>query len=302
MREGFKKAIVQLGLDPNFVILTGDHGYTLFDDFRKLYPDKFINVGVAETNLATIASGLARAGFKPLIYGLASFVPTRVFEFLKMQVALPELPVTVVGDGAGLVYSQLGHSHQSLEDLSLMTSLSGFCVYSPSSDLEAMTVLISSSDGPKYVRLGKSGGSFRGGFPNDEVRPYRIFGGGNNKVAVLAHGAMTSKTLELAEAEEIKSVDLYSFPTISPLKKEWLNVLGSYNCVIVVEEHIAAGGLGSAILHSLSGLTTKVMLLTASESFHSKIGSYEWTLKARNLSSEAIAQKINQILLAQGSS
>jgi transketolase C-terminal domain/subunit len=113
---------------------------------------------------------------------------------------------------------------------------------------------------------------------------------------------MTSKTLELAEAEEIKSVDLYSFPTISPLKKEWLNVLDSYKCIIVVEEHIAAGGLGSAILRALSGLTTKVMLLTASEGFHSKIGSYEWTLKARNLSSEAIAQKINQILLAQGSS
>lgn len=299
MREGFKKAISELGMDPRFILLTGDHGYALFDDFRKLYPDKFINVGVAESNLVTIASGLARSGFKPLIYGLAAFIPTRVFEFLKMQVALPELPVTVVGDGAGLVYSQLGHSHQSLEDLSLMTSLAGFSVFSPSSDSEAMRILTFSDHRPRYVRLGKSDGLFRGAFPNDEVEPYLIFGTGQSRVGILCHGAMTSNTLRLAETGAIQNVDIYSFPTINPIRKEWIDSLGFYDVIIVVEEHIAAGGLGSVILRALNGTPTKVELITASENFHSDIGSYEWTLRARNLSAEAISKRINKVLLAQ---
>src|SRR5947209_10977096 len=113
MRDVFSQTLVALAQrDRRVVVLTGDHGYALFDDFRASCPGQYVNAGVAEQNMVGVAAGLAKGGLRPIVYGLSAFVPMRVLEQIKLDVCYEALPVVFVGDGAGVVYSTLGSSHQ----------------------------------------------------------------------------------------------------------------------------------------------------------------------------------------------
>jgi len=104
MRSALSETLVELASrDERILLLTGDHGYSLFDDFRRMCPSQYINAGVAEQNMVGVASGLARAGFRPIVYGLSAFIPIRVLEQIKLDIAHDDLPVIFIGDGAGFV-------------------------------------------------------------------------------------------------------------------------------------------------------------------------------------------------------
>src|ERR1700712_4849555 len=122
--------------DPKVLLLTGDHGYALFDAFRKECPSQYINAGIAEQNMVGMAAGLARVGFRPFVDGLSAFVPIRVLEQIKLDVAHDDLPVIFLGDGAGFVYSHLGTSHQSTEDIACTRAIPGLEVLSPADRFE----------------------------------------------------------------------------------------------------------------------------------------------------------------------
>jgi hypothetical protein len=159
MRKAFSDALVRLALqDPRVLLITGDHGYELFDGIRKHCPDQFINAGIAEQNMVGMAAGLARTGFRPFVYGLAAFVPVRVLEQIKLDVAHDHLPVVFLGDGAGFVYSTLGTSHQSTEDIACTRAVPQLTVLSPSRPLRDDGLHGSGlrAEGPVYMRMGKS--------------------------------------------------------------------------------------------------------------------------------------------------
>jgi len=137
MREDFSNALVRLALaDSKVLLLTGDHGYSLFDEFRKSCPDQYINAGIAEQNMVGMAAGLARVGFRPFVYGLAAFIPIRTIEQIKLDIAHDALPVVLLGDGAGFVYSHLGTSHQSTEDIACTRAIPQLQVLSPADRFE----------------------------------------------------------------------------------------------------------------------------------------------------------------------
>src|SRR5438105_14184159 len=124
MRNAFSTMLVQAARrDPRVVLLTGDHGYALFDEFRHVCPGQYLNAGVAEQNMVGVAAGLAKGGLRPVVYGLSSFVPIRVLEQIKLDVCYQALPVIFIGDGAGVVYSTLGSSHQSTADCAALRAL-----------------------------------------------------------------------------------------------------------------------------------------------------------------------------------
>jgi len=159
MRDAFSDALVTAAKkDPKILLLTGDHGYALFDAFRKSCPEQYMNCGIAEQNMVGVAAGLAKAGFKPIVYGLASFVPIRVLEQIKIDVCYENLPVTFIGDGAGVVYAQLGTSHQSTEDIAALRAVPQIAIYSPGDrfELTACAEYIVGHPGPAYLRMGKA--------------------------------------------------------------------------------------------------------------------------------------------------
>src|SRR5436190_11943598 len=124
MRNAFSTMLVEAARrDPRVVLLTGDHGYALFDEFRQACPGQYVNAGVAEQNMVGVAAGLAKGGLRPVVYGLSAFVPVRVLEQIKLDVCYEALPVLFIGDGAGVVYSTLGTSHQSTEDIAALRAV-----------------------------------------------------------------------------------------------------------------------------------------------------------------------------------
>jgi transketolase len=293
VREGFKEAILLAAkADSRVHILTGDHGYELFDQFRSEFPGRFHNVGVAESNMVGMAAGFARNGLKPLIYGLASFVPNRVFEFIKLQIALDSLPVVIVGDGAGVVYSFLGKSHQTLEDLALMGSLPQVRTLSPASDKEMKkaTEWALNQSVPVYLRIGKSGGVFDGCSEADSPKPLKITSSHRpTNIAVVAHGSMVSSVLKAQNDLQEINFDTWSCPTVFPIDSDFLSLLSDkYRKVIVVEEHQLRGGLASELIIKLHSTDTKISSICAQPNDLPQVGSYEWNLSRHGLSHESL--------------
>jgi len=300
MRDGFKSAILERAkVDDAFHVLTGDHGYALFDEFALRYPDRFHNVGVAETNMIGLAAGMARNGMRPLVYGLAAFVPNRVFEFIKLQIATDGLSVTMVGDGAGLVYSTLGVSHQTIEDLAIIGSLPSVTALAPASN-EEMQVAVEwagHSGLPVYIRMGKSGGSFVGAHPGRSPHPtlVREASFGPTKRALIAHGSMVSAALELSNGPG-QLFDIWSCPTIFPLPESFLEELSfRYEQLVVLEEHGTHGGLGSNLLFELSKENISVEQIGAKLEEERTTGSYPWALRIHGLSDDRILQKLGSL-------
>src|SRR5215475_8179187 len=139
MRNAFSSALVAAArADERVLLLTGDHGYSLFDEFRRVCPDQYLNAGVAEQNMVGVAAGLAKSGLRPILYGLSAFVPVRVLEQIKLDIGYENLPVVMIGDAAGFVYGTLGASHHCTEDISALRAIPNVRILSPA-DAHEMT-------------------------------------------------------------------------------------------------------------------------------------------------------------------
>lgn len=297
MRSVFSKAIVEAAqADPKVLLLTGDHGYALFDEYRRLLPDQFINAGIAEQNMVGVAAGLAKAGFKPIVYGLSAFVPVRVLEQIKMDVCYENLPVVFIGDGAGLVYSSLGSSHQSTEDIAVLRPIPNIQILSPSDAYEmeyAMTHALR-FQAPVYVRMGKSDvGAVHTlpiSAPVGDLVPVKS--GKNNKIAFLATGSMVKTAITLAEA--LGDYGVWSVPSIKPINTSQVETIAqAASDIVVLEEHATAGGLGSLIAEIVSqSASARVIRLGVEDRFSKKCGSYAYLLQEHGLDIPAVTKKL----------
>ena len=158
MIKAFSNALLAAAAaDPRMLLLTGDHGYELFDPLRKTAPDRYLNAGIAEQNMVGVAAGLAKGGFRPIVYGLSAFMPMRVLEQIKLDVCYENLPVILVGDGAGFVYSKLGTSHQCTEDIAALRVMPHITVLSPADahEMTACMELARELESTVYLRIGK---------------------------------------------------------------------------------------------------------------------------------------------------
>jgi transketolase len=306
MRAAFSDALVRLAkADPNVLLLTGDHGYALFDDFRRECPAQYINAGIAEQNMVGMAAGLARAGFRPFVYGLSAFIPVRVVEQIKLDVAHDKLPVVFIGDGAGFVYSHLGTSHQSTEDVACTRAIPDLAVYAPADRFEvtACMELAYHAHAPVYLRIGKSD---RGDVHADAldtaagcllpVRP-----AGASKVAFLASGAMLRTTVDIAAAK-YPDAGVWSVPFIKPIDvAAVVAVAAAHRVVVVIEEHSVLGGLGSVVAEISAELApTRVLRIGVADRFSQHCGSYEYLLREHGLDRAAIEVRIGEYLAAFG--
>jgi transketolase len=298
MREAFSSALVRLAMaDPKVVLLTGDHGYALFDEFRRRCPDQYINAGIAEQNMVGMAAGLARVGYRPFVYGLAAFVPIRTLEQIKLDIAHDNLPVVLLGDGAGFVYSHLGTSHQSTEDIACTRAIPKLQILSPADRYE-MTACMDyayAAKSPIYLRMGKSD---RGDVHPDaaltleEGRLLKVHSGHADKPCLIATGSMVFTAVEIAKN---LGLTVWSAPILKPLFAEDVcAAVHNASGVVTLEEHSIFGGLGAAVAEVLSEhQPMRVMRIGVPDRFSKYCGKYEYLLKEHGLDIEYLKIKIS---------
>lgn len=253
MRDAFARTITELGRqDSRIVLLSGDIGNRMFDEFKAACPDRFYNCGVAEANMVSMAAGLAMVGFRPWVYTIASFLTYRPFEQIRIDVAYHGLPVVLVGTGAGLSYASNGPTHHCLEDIALFRSLEGFSIACPGDALEvpSCTRELAQIDGPAYLRLGKKGEPkvFAETPACSPGRAQQFRGGAH--AALLSTGNMLPEVVGACAELRSRGIEVahWHFPWVQPLDTAALSAaFSTAPLVVTVEEHCIDGGFGSLV-------------------------------------------------------
>lgn len=304
MRAAFSSALVALAVrDPRMLVLTGDHGYALFDEFRQRCPQQYINAGIAEQNMVGMAAGLARVGFRPYVYGLAAFVPIRVLEQIKIDIAHDDLPVVLMGDGAGFVYGQLGSSHQSTEDIACTRSIPGLDVLSPA-DRHEMTACMHHAYAlgrPVYLRIGKDelGDVHPGPLPalaSGRLLPIRT--GPPDRPALVATGSMVRTAIEVAATLNLA---VWSAPSLKPLDVgDVVAAATSAMGLVTLEEHSVLGGLGAAVTEITSEhCPVRVLRIGVADRFSERCGTHGYLLREHGLDLPTVTARVRQFIDAR---
>lgn len=261
-RDAFGRALEALGADhPELVVVDGDVGNsTRTEWFGKKHPERFFNVGIAESNLVGVAAGLASSNKTSVIASFAAFITCNAYDQLRMSVAYPRLNVKVVGSHAGISIGEDGASQMGIEDVALACALPHFVVMVPADEgsAKAATKAMIEHDGPVYLRVG------RPDVPKvytDDSLPFQI-GKANTlrhgkDVTIVANGLMVAMALDAAEALAGQGVEarVLDMHTVKPIDRDALLAAAKETgALVVAEEHLAHGGLGSVVAYTVAEL------------------------------------------------
>jgi transketolase len=307
MRKAFVKALLEEAEgNPNLMVLTADLGYSVFEDFAKKHKDRFVNMGIAEANMVGVAAGLAMCGKLPVAYSITPFITARPLEQVRVDVCYHNLPVLLVGTGAGLYYGTLGPTHHGTEDLALMRAMPNMTVLAPCGpyELGALVKQALRLGAPAYIRIG---GSAEPEAHEGEKKPGIAIGKGakveelGGDFAILACDSAVFPALQALRSLSGlgKKGLLYSMHTIKPLDKKLVLSLGQEMPIFTIEEHSVVGGLGSAVLECLSdaGKTRhRVFRIALPDAFQKQVGTRDYLRKANGLDSESIKNRILESL------
>ena len=242
----------------NLYLIVGDVGYSVVEKFQNQFPDRFINAGVAEQSMASIAAGLASEGNHVFVYSIANFPIFRCAEQIRNDIDYHALPVTIVSVGGGVMYGQSGYSHHAVQDYSFMRSMPNMLIASPGNSDETIKCLhyLVNNPQPSYLRLGKSRGlemsliSAADNQPGDWSLVVKAEQSDNDKAILTTGGALS---IAVEKYGKDKKVDIYTLPLWSMASKErqaeWVS---KYKSIEIYEDHLIDGGFGSWLLESLA--------------------------------------------------
>ena len=261
MRTNFiNQLIEEARRNEKIFLLVGDLGYHVIEPFAEEFPDRFLNVGIAEQNMAGIAAGLAMTGYNVYFYSIGNFPTIRCLEQILNDIAYHQANVKVVSVGAGYAYGSLGATHQATEEIGALRVLPNMVVATPGDPLEAraITKISASYDGPMYIRLGKAGEKTVHSEDSIDLKIgdiCSVITREGNQTAVFACGNILDAALHQINEENL-NYDLYSVPFVKPINKEQLiNIVKTHPAgLITIEEHQKSCGMGSAIVEILNDL------------------------------------------------
>lgn len=269
MRATFARILSELAAkDDRVVLLTGDLGFTVLEPFRDKFPKRFFNVGVAEQNMVGVATGMAEAGMIPFCYSIGTFASLRPFEFIRNGPVLHNLPVRVIGLGAGFEYGTAGPTHYSLEDIGIMRTQPGLTVIAPADFEQAGAALNASWDlpGPVYYRIGKDEKAtmpgLNGHFELGRAQTVRK----GDDLLIFACGPISLDVAAAAEdlANDGIAATVVVVASISPApEQDLVEALSRHRVALTVETHSVTGGLGSLVAEVIAdhGIGTRLVRL-----------------------------------------
>lgn len=253
MRRILCQALVKSAGRPEFVFLTGDLGFLALEPLRDALGSRFINAGVAEQNMVSVAAGMAKLGLRPWTYSIAPFLYARPFEQIRNDVCLHDLPVVLVGNGGGYAYGVMGPTHHGIEDYGVLLCLPNLRVFVPAfnADVPALVERIFCWPHPAYLRLGA--GEEPADLALPTYAPWRKLLAGQGPTLLVVGplaGGILSAVRELPEPCRPDLWVLSELP-VGRLPPEFLADLRRSDALWVIEEHVAHGGVGQSLAHRL---------------------------------------------------
>ena len=303
-RYSYGNALAELGKEhENLVVLDADlAAATKTGVYKKAYPERFIDCGIAEANMTGVAAGLSTCGKVPFISSFAMFVAGRAFEQVRNSIGYPHLNVKIGATHAGITVGEDGATHQCNEDIALMRTIPGMVIINPADDVEARAAVKAAYEyeGPVYLRFGRLALPI---IHNESSYKFEIGKGeilrDGKDVTIVATGAMVSNSLEAAEKLAADGIEakVINIHTIKPLDKELVVAAAKETGkVVTVEEHSVIGGLGSAVCDTLAQKApTQVMKIGMNDTF-GESGSAVELLKKYKLDAESIYEKIKNFV------
>lgn len=301
-RDAYGAALKELGTRDDILVLDADLAKaTKTITFKKEFPEKFIDCGIAEGNMMGVAAGLAASGYTVFASSFAMFAAGRAFEQVRNSIAYPKLNVKIGATHAGISVGEDGASHQCCEDIALMRSIPGMVIINPADDVEAKAAVHAAAahEGPVYMRFGRLA------VPRVNSEDYKFeLGKGvelksGNDVTIVATGLMVNEALIAADALKEEGIDarVINIHTIKPIDKDILvKAAKETGAIVTAEEHSIIGGLGSAVCEALSDeYPVPVIRLGVNDTF-GKSGPALELLKIFGLDSTNIVEKAKKAL------
>lgn len=301
-REAYGKALAELGMNnPKIVVLDADLSKsTKTADFKKVCPERFVNMGIAEGNMMTVAAGMSTCDKIPFVSTFAIFATGRAYEQIRNSICYPKLNVKVCATHAGITVGEDGASHQSVEDISLMRGIPNMTVICPADAIETEKAIkaVAEYNGPCYIRLGRSGVPVINDFEEYDFKIGKAVKYREGKDAtIIATGIMVDAALEAYNilAEEGIKVRVLNIHTIKPIDEEAVvNAARETGVIITAEEHSIIGGLGSAVCEVTSENHPVPVIRVGIKDTFGESGKPAELIKAYGLTAEDIVKAVKK--------
>lgn len=303
MRDTFVRVLSKLAAkDKDVMLVTGDIGFGVLQNYWETYPNQFINAGIAEQNMTGIATGMALEGKVVFTYSIGNFPTMRCLEQIRNDAAYHNANVKIISVGGGFSYGPLGMSHHATEDLAIMRALPNVIVLAPGdiAEAEAAVQCLYEWEGTGYLRLGRGNGLIHNkpiGFELGKTIPITE----GSSVAIFSTGEILDEANKAAiELNQIGiSTGLYSFPTVKPIDIDMIRkVSQEVDTIVTVEEHNIVGGFGSAVAEVLAGVAgtrAQQVRIGLEDTYSEIVGSQEYLRDCYGMSSTKIVEKICNI-------
>lgn len=305
MRKAVIHELTELArADKRLVLLTGDLGFMVIEEFAEAHPRRFINMGVAEANMLGVAAGLALEGFRPYCYSIATFASLRPFEQLRNGAHLHQLQVRVIAVGGGFGYGTAGITHHAVEDVAVMRTLPHMRVVVPADDRDAAAAVraLHAEPGPTYFRLAKDArvlGALPGTF--DQARLQVV---GDGDVLLVALGTIADEAVRAQDLLAARGINVrVAIATcIAPAPAaHLLELLSEARSVVTLEDHVLPGGLGSQVAEVIAegGLGCRLQRIGIEETHSSTVGSEAFLRRRAGIDAETVAARLASLVARQ---
>jgi transketolase len=303
MRDAFAQEMTRLAAErTDLTLLSGDIGNRMFDRYKQVAPERFLNCGIAEANMMSVAVGMALSGMRPVIYTITPFTTTRCLEQIRVGVSYHQAPVVIVGTGSGLSYAELGPTHHSLEDMAILRTLPGMNVVAPADSAELVAQLQEAleSPHPTYMRIGKKGEPALHGRSSElGIGKANLLRDGTD-LLVIGVGPILGEAVRAAKAlaAEGCSVAVASLGSVKPLDEAFLMAMARrFPLWLSLEEHGITGGLGSALLEWMAERERppiRLKRLGTPDAFLHELGNQSFTRRRLGLDADGLIESFRQ--------
>lgn len=283
--------------DERIMLVTGDLGFSVLEGFEKKYPQRYVNVGIAEQNMAAVAAGLALEGNMVFTYSIGNFPTLRCIEQIRNDICYHDANVKVLAVGGGFAYGTLGMTHHATEDIAMMRALPNMSVFVPCDYISAEKIAdeICHFSHPCYVRM-ERGGEKRVFSEDDGFSVYDIQCLRKGKgVALITIGTLVNEALDVAEELDLS---VYAVLTVKPINKKQLEeIADQYENIVTIEEHNIIGGLGGAVCEALADKKHRALVhrMGLNDEYTSIVGHQEYLRKMYKLNKDAIISKVKDL-------